>query len=98
MLNDTQLSSLAVAMKDMLSRLKAVLRDPPYNFILHTAPPPQPRLGKPGFWSSIEYDFHWHIELVPRLTQIAGFEWGTGFHINPTAPEDAAAFLKEAVL
>jgi UDPglucose--hexose-1-phosphate uridylyltransferase len=96
LLNDGQLWELAVAMKDMLSRLKAVLNDPPYNFILHTAPPLQQRLGKPDYWGSIEYDYHWHIELVPRLTQIAGFEWGTGFYINPTSPEDVAAFLREA--
>src|SRR6266567_3634491 len=96
LLDDGQLAKLAVALKEMLLRLKTVLKDPPYNFILHTAPPPQQRLGKPEYWSSIEYDYHWHIELVPRLTQIAGFEWGTGFYINPTSPEDAAAFLREA--
>lgn len=98
LLGDGDLDELAVAMKDMLGRLKSVLRDPPYNFILHTAPPRQPRLGKPDYWSSIEYDYHWHIELVPRLTPIAGFEWGTGFYINPTSPEDAAAFLREAAV
>ncbi|ANA41371.1 MULTISPECIES: galactose-1-phosphate uridylyltransferase [Geobacter] len=96
LLPDAELTELAVALKDMLTRLRSILRDPPYNFILHTAPPRHPRLGKPGYWSSIEYDYHWHIELVPRLTQIAGFEWGTGFHINPTSPEDAATFLREA--
>ncbi|HEY6872865.1 MAG TPA: galactose-1-phosphate uridylyltransferase [Geobacteraceae bacterium] len=96
LMNDAQLAELAVAMKEMLLRLKTVLKDPPYNFILHTAPPQQQRLGKPEYWGSIEYDYHWHIELVPRLTQIAGFEWGTGFYINPTSPEDAAAFLREA--
>jgi len=96
LLNDTELAELATAMKDMLSRLKVVLKDPPYNFILHSAPPSHQRLGKPGYWGSIQWDYHWHIELVPRLTQIAGFEWGTGFYINPTAPEDAAAFLREA--
>jgi len=96
LMSDGNLAELAVAMKDMLCRLKAVLKDPPYNFILHTAPPTQQRLGKPDYWGSIEYDYHWHIELVPRLTQIAGFEWGTGFFINPTSPEDAAVFLREA--
>jgi UDPglucose--hexose-1-phosphate uridylyltransferase len=96
MIPDAQLVELAQAMKDMLHRLKVVLRDPPYNFILHTAPPKQQRLGKPDYWGSVEYDYHWHIELVPRLTQIAGFEWGTGFYINPTSPEDAAQFLREA--
>lgn len=96
LMNDADLAELAAAMKDMLARLKAVLKDPPYNFILHSSPPRQMRLGKPDYWSSIEFDYHWHIELVPRLTQIAGFEWGSGFFINPTSPEDAAAFLREA--
>ncbi|RQW77011.1 MAG: galactose-1-phosphate uridylyltransferase [Geobacter sp.] len=96
LLDDNGLAELAVALKDMLRRLKAVLNDPPYNFIIHTAPPMQQRLGKPDYWGSLEYDYHWHIELVPRLTQIAGFEWGTGFYINPTSPEDAAAFLRDA--
>ena len=96
LMDDSDLAELACALKDMLGRLKLVLRDPPYNFILHTAPPRQQRLGKPDFWDSVEFDYHWHIELVPRLTQIAGFEWGTGFYINPTSPEDAATFLREA--
>ncbi|HEY6837775.1 MAG TPA: galactose-1-phosphate uridylyltransferase [Geobacteraceae bacterium] len=96
LLTDRELADLAVALKEMLARLKKVLKNPPFNFILHTAPPQQQRLGKPDYWSSVEYDYHWHIELVPRLTQIAGFEWGTGFYINPTSPEDAAAFLREA--
>lgn len=98
LMNDAQLAELAVAMKDMLMRVKTVLRDAPYNFILLTAPPMHSRLGKPVQWSSLEHDYHWHIELVPRLTQVAGFEWGTGFYINPTSPEDAAAFLREAAV
>jgi UDPglucose--hexose-1-phosphate uridylyltransferase len=40
--------------------------------------------------------YHWHIELMPKLTKMAGFEWGTGFYINPTPPEEAARFLREA--
>ncbi len=95
LLDDNQLAGLSLAMKDMLSRLRYGLNNPPYNFILHTAPPMHARPGKPDFWSSIEYDYHWHIELVPRLSRVAGFEWGTGFHINPTSPEDAAAFLRQ---
>lgn len=96
LMSDEHLGELAAAMKDMLGRLKEVLKDPPYNFILHTSPSLLPRPGRPEFWGSIEYDFHWHIELVPRIIPIAGFEWGSGFHINPTAPEDAAAFLRGA--
>jgi UDPglucose--hexose-1-phosphate uridylyltransferase len=94
LLTDAQLPGLARAMQEMLTRLKQVLRDPPYNFILHTAPPQQERPGRPEYWCSVEHDYHWHIELVPRLAQIAGFEWGSGFHINPTSPEDAALFLR----
>ena len=96
LMHDAQLAELAVAMKDMLMRVKLVLKDAPYNFVLHTCPPMHKRPGKPAMWTSLEYDYHWHIELVPRLTSIAGFEWGTGFFINPTSPEDAARFLREA--
>jgi len=40
--------------------------------------------------------YHWHMEFMPKLTKVAGFEWGTGFYINPTPPEEAAKFLREA--
>lgn len=96
LMNDRQLAELGITMKDMLLRIKTVLKDPAYNFILHTAPPLQSRPGKPEYWGSLAFDYHWHIELVPRLTQIAGFEWGTGFYINPTSPEETAAFLRDA--
>jgi UDPglucose--hexose-1-phosphate uridylyltransferase len=39
--------------------------------------------------------FHWHLEIIPKLTKVAGFEWGTGFYINPTPPEEAATFLRD---
>jgi len=83
---------LARVLKVVLSKLKAALGDPPYNFIIHTAPF---RLGrKAGYWKTIEDDYHWHIEIIPRLTRVAGFEWGTGVYINPTPPEEAAKYLK----
>ncbi len=96
-LDDDELFELAKAMKAMLYGMKHVLNDPPYNFVLHTSPVTSKRPGKPGYWGTIEYDFHWHIELIPRLTHIAGFEWGSGFYINPTPPELAAESLKEVV-
>jgi len=40
--------------------------------------------------------YHWHVELMPKLTRTAGFEWGTGFYINPTSPEEAAEVLRKA--
>ena len=77
-----------------LGKLVRTLGDFPYNIILHTAP--FRRRKKRGYWETIEDDYHWHIEIMPRLTQVAGFEWGSGFYINPTSPEDACKYLKEA--
>ncbi|UCF30656.1 MAG: galactose-1-phosphate uridylyltransferase [bacterium] len=94
--DEDTLRHFASVVKEVLQRLRKVLNDPPYNFILHTSPPQTRRPGKPDYWASIENDFHWHLELIPRMTMLAGFEWGTGFHINPTSPEDAAGFLRDA--
>ena len=82
---------LAGILKKVLAKLKVGLNDPPYNYVLHTAPF---RRQKMGYWKSIDYDYHWHIEIMPRLTRVAGFEWGTGFYICPLPPEDAAKFLR----
>ena len=40
--------------------------------------------------------YHWHVEIMPTLTKVAGFEWGTGFYMNPTSPEEAAQVLRDA--
>ncbi len=93
--NDRELTDCARALQDMLRRLYRLLQDPPYNFILHTSPPIQPHVGKPDYWETLARDYHWHIELVPRLSRIAGFEWGSGFFINPLPPESAAHFLRD---
>jgi len=76
---------LANALKTTLAKLNVALDDPPYNFILHTTP----------FGEGDLQHYHWHLEIMPTLSQVAGFEWGSGFYINPTPPEDAAKFLRE---
>jgi UDPglucose--hexose-1-phosphate uridylyltransferase len=86
-------SDLALIMNQILSKLFRGLNDPPYNYIIHTAP--FRRSGKGGYWKSIDHDFHWHLEIIPRLTRVAGFEWGTGFYICPLPPEDAAHYLRD---
>jgi UDPglucose--hexose-1-phosphate uridylyltransferase len=78
---------LAPMLKDMLMRLDRVLDNPAYNYVIHTSP-----MGE----NDQEY-YHWHIEIMPRLTRVAGFEWGTSFYINPTPPEESAKFLRDAV-
>ena len=89
------LMALSEALKSVLHKIRVSLEDPPYNFVLHTAPNYSvSRPGRPNYWATLQYDWHWHIEIIPRLTKVAGFEWGTGFYINPTPPEMAAEFLK----
>lgn len=83
-LSDRQLDSLAHLLKETFSRFLGSLENPPYNLVLHTAPLDL---------EAAEY-YHWHLELIPRLTIFAGFELGTGMYINPTPPETAAQFLK----
>jgi len=86
-------NSLAKVLKEVLAKIKKLLNDPPYNYVIHTAPF---RRAHKGYWTTIDEDYHWHIEVIPRLTQVAGFEWGTGFYICPTLPEEAAKYLREA--
>ncbi len=97
-LTEDQKFGLARMLKRTLSRLRTLLGDVPYNFVLQAAPNPGRRPGKPGYWKTLEHDFHWRIEILPRLTQVAGFEWGTGFYVNPMSPEDAARYLRETRL
>lgn len=84
---------LASLMKNLFQKFKNGLQDPPYNFIIQTAPFRQPH-PDPHRWETVEKDFHWHIELMPRLTQVAGFEKGTGFYICSIPPESMAEYLK----
>ncbi len=98
LLSDQNLLEVAMALKEMLMRIKLTLNDPPYNFILNTAPVVRPRPGRPEYWQTLQYDFHWYIELIPRLTTIAGFEWGSNFYVNPVSPEQAAERLKQVSL
>lgn len=86
-------ADLATILKECLLKIKIMLNDPPYNIILHTAP--FRRRKKEGHWKTIEEDYHWHLQISPRLTRDAGFEWGTGIYINPTPPEEAAQLLRE---
>ena len=85
---------LASLMKILFQKFKNGLQDPPYNFIIQTAPFRQPH-PDPRRWETVEKDFHWHIELMPRLTQVAGFEKGTGFYICSIPPEHMAEYLRE---
>jgi UDPglucose--hexose-1-phosphate uridylyltransferase len=84
---------LALMMKVVLQKIQQGLDDPAYNFAIQTAPFRR-KSKKEKKWKTIEEDYHWHIELTPRLTRIAGFEKGTGFYICAVPPEDMAEFLR----
>jgi len=84
---------LARLLKDILLRLKHALDDPPYNYFLNTAPNPAALDQGGGAAEGVRSACHWHLEILPRHTAVAGFEWGSGFHINTMAPEEAAALL-----
>jgi UDPglucose--hexose-1-phosphate uridylyltransferase len=78
--------NLSKILKTMLLKMDRVLDSPAYNLVIHTSP----------IMEAVNEFYHWHIELMPKLSKIAGFEWGTGFYINPVTPEDSAKFLREA--
>ena len=82
-----QHGELAVLLKKLLGGLNLCLANPAYNFLLHTAP----------VADRCEQAFHWHFEVIPQLTRVAGFEWGSGFYINPTTPEMAAESLRVSI-
>jgi UDPglucose--hexose-1-phosphate uridylyltransferase len=77
---------LAKALRSLATRMDRVLDFPAYNLVIHSAPIHDPPTDH----------YHWHVEVMPKLTNQAGFEWGTGFYINPTTPEEAAKYLRDA--
>ena len=76
---------LGHVLHEVLSKLERGLDGPAYNYYVHTSP----------FDQHDSPHYHWHLEVIPRLSAVGGFEWGSGLHINPVAPESAAAFLRE---
>jgi UDPglucose--hexose-1-phosphate uridylyltransferase len=77
---------LAGLLGSVLQRMNKSLLHPAFNLIVHTSP----------FSIDTSEFYHWHVEIIPKLTKVAGFEWGSGFYINPTGPEEAAAVLRDA--
>jgi UDPglucose--hexose-1-phosphate uridylyltransferase len=81
---DAMLGALARALRETLARLRRALGAPDYNLVLHTAP----------CGAAPRADYHWHLEVLPRLVTLGGFEWGTGVTINTMPPEEAAETLR----
>lgn len=79
-----ELRELSVCVQRVLIMLARVLGFFSYNLILHTAP----------FDTKKAKHYHWYLEVFPRVTMTAGFEWGSGYFLNTTTPEKAAAALR----
>ncbi|HYV67003.1 MAG TPA: DUF4931 domain-containing protein [Myxococcales bacterium] len=80
-----ELRGLSDALRLCLRKLDLALDKPACNFYLHTLPLREAASD----W------YHWHLEVRPVLALAAGFEWGSGIFVNPTPPEEAAAFLRQ---
>ncbi len=87
-IDNEHVHSFAATLQGALKRLEALLPGIPFNFVLHSSPCSE----------SYRDFYHWHLEIIPKLTNVAGFEWGSGFYINPTPPEDAAAMLRDIAI
>lgn len=81
---DAVLEQLAAGIRAVLAGIDRALERPAYNLVLHTAP----------FGGDADRAFHWHVEILPRVTRYSGLEWGSGIHRNPVAPEEAARLLR----
>jgi len=86
--DDQTLASLAAKLHAIVKLFEDYLAEAAYNYLIHTAP----------FDSLRGPHYHWHVEIIPRVTMMAGFEWGSGYFINPVSPETAAAALKRMQL
>jgi UDPglucose--hexose-1-phosphate uridylyltransferase len=87
-LDDAALGELAWLTHRLIRRIERCYPKAAYNFVIHTAP--QDKQDSSAF--------HWRMELFPRITKVAGFEWGSECYINPMSPESAAALMRSVAL
>jgi len=85
-ITDSERANLADILRNILQKLDITLGRPPYSLSLQDRPFVRPRKG---YWKTIEADFHWHLEILPQVFRVTGFEWASGFFYNPVPPEIA---------
>jgi len=82
---DNDMEAVVEVLQKALKLVEKNLRDPDYNFFIHTSP----------LKDKESYNhYHWHIEVVPKISIPAGFELGTGVDINVVDPDEAAKIIK----
>lgn len=86
-MTDAELKDLSAAIKKFFVAMVDCLDDPSYNVVVNTAPVNVPYVG----------GYHWYMEINPRFIVPNGLEISTGYYTNPSAPEIAAAMLREKI-
>ncbi len=84
--SDAEVAEMAAALHRLIGRLGELEADLSYNYLLHELP----------LRAAETPAYHWHWELLPRLTGVAGFEMACGTFVNPLSPEAAAGRLRDA--
>lgn len=84
-LNEEELPFFADALGRSLGKIKKAMDNPDYNFFIHTAPAKARGM----------HHYHWHLEILPRLSEWAGLELGADVQVVSTSPEQAASILKK---
>lgn len=90
-ISEQERAQFADVLRKALRMLARALNHPPYNLMLFTAPSRTPRRDH---WTSIEQDFRWHVEILPRQEHLGGLELATGCWVNSVWPETAAEYLR----
>jgi UDPglucose--hexose-1-phosphate uridylyltransferase len=83
-IGDEAIVDLAHVLQTLLRKMYVGLGNPDFNYIIHTAP----------IEDEDKHYYIWHVQILPRLTLQAGFELGSGMHINVALPEETAAFMR----
>lgn len=86
--DDAKVAALAGISRQVIIALDRLQADPPFNYFIQSL----------SLDESERAHYHWQLRLLPQISRAAGFEWGSGMHINPVAPEDAAQMLRNAVI
>jgi UDPglucose--hexose-1-phosphate uridylyltransferase len=91
-ITDQEIAQFADVLKISTMKMNRALDRPAYNFLLFTAPT---RSTRRDYWNTLDKDFRWHAEIIPRVDYNGGFELATGCHINTVWPEIAADYLRK---
>ena len=86
--DDTSVAALASISRRVITALDRLQVNPPFNLFIQSL----------SLDETEQLRYHWQLRLLPQFSRAAGFEWGSGMHINPVAPEDAARILRDAAI